>query len=690
MRRIFAPRLRADGLLWPKIAVVRACTSLRNRPFFVIHRFHEAFASLLIAGVLALAPVGASAQVVDSTVVLSAPGEVVMDGITIEDSADEASLFRGQLRLHRLSLATQASHEVIRLLDYVPGLAVRQRGSSGAALASFRGLGAASTRIQLDGIRLVDPATGSFDLSVLPAALIQSASVSSGTSAGFTPGGEIAMESPERLPAAASYESGSFGLHHVLLQGSQDFRSTTVASAVTRTAFDGDFPYAPPVLIGAPHVRRKGAGRSQSAFFASVHHEFRSDLSLLERSDADGLVPSRSPIHARLLMLGTRVERSIPVLSNAQGMSASQEDDLLLVGLNVSSMLGSMPLHATVSTTRTDFHYVSPDQEATRIQVGEVALRGGISRVLGHQWVLAFEPTFVRSHIQTHDRRHVTERSVRTSLDYVRHGWMMGAYLDARLRSTRPGNDSVTGIERNTALAPGAWWGLRTHRGWEMRVASARVFRLPTLNERYWNPGGNEALQPERGHQLEWQVGYRPTTGRLHARVVVFTSRISNRIVWRPALAGSQRRIWTPDNVARVSGRGLEAYLRWRLGSPWTLTLSGSRIRQVDRSNGAAASYGHQIRFAAPWTASSEAEYLRGRGGLFASWRMTGRRFTATDESTWLPSHHVLDAGAVWRHGRIPLSIQVTASNLLDTSYESSPWMPMPGRAWRAALRLGR
>lgn len=688
MRRIFAPRLRADGMLWSKIAVVRACTSMRNRPFFVIYRFHEAFASLLIASVLALAPVGASAQDVDSTAVPSASRVVVLDGITIEESANEASLFRGQLRLQRLSLAAQTSHDVIRLLDHVPGLAVTQSGSSGAALASFRGLGAASTHIQLDGIRLVDPATGSFDLSVLPASLIQAASVSSGTSAGFTPGGVIALESPERLPFAACYESGSFGLHHVLLQGSQEFRTTTVASAVTRTAFDGDFPYAHPVLIGAPNVRREGAGRSQSAFFASVRHELRSDPSLPEQVHTGD--PSRSPIHLRLLTLGTRVERSLPVLSNAQGLAASQEDDLLLVGLNLSSTLGSMPVHATVSTTRTDFHYDSPDLEATRVQVEEVALRGGMSRVLGRRWVLAFEPTFSHSNVQTRDRRQVTERAIRTSLDFVGNGWMTGAYVDTRSRSTRPEFDSATDRKHDTALAPGAWWGLRTNRGWEMRVAAARVFRLPTLNERFWDPGGNEALQPERGHQLEWQVGYRPTTGRLHARVVVFASRISDRIVWRPAFAGTQRRIWTPDNVARVSGRGLEAYLRWRLSSPWTLTLTGSRIRQVDRSNAAAASYGHQIRFAAPWSASSEAEYRRGRGGLFASWRLTGRRFTATDESTWLPSHHVLDAGAMWRHGRMPLSILVTASNLLHTSYESSPWMPMPGRAWRAALRLGQ
>ncbi len=208
---------------------------------------------------------------------------------------------------------------------------------------------------------------------------------------------------------------------------------------------------------------------------------------------------------------------------------------------------------------------------------------------------------------------------------------MMGAYVDARWRNTAV----LQGIgaplegnakERDVAMAPGAWWGIRTRWGGEMRLAVARIFRLPTLNERFWEPGGNSDLRPERGQQVEWLVAYRPSSGRLFARVVLFGSRISDRIVWRPAFAGTQRRIWTPDNVARVSGRGLEAFGRWRIAQPWTLTVSGTRLRQVDYSNKAAASYGRQLRFVAPWSATSEAEYRRGQSGLFAS--------LATDEPT--------------------------------------------------------
>ncbi len=657
------------------------------------HHFQETLVSILfVACVLALAPLGARAQVADTLSARVEPKEVLLGEITIEESSDGASLFRGRLRLQRASLAAQASHDVVRLLDHVPGLSIRQSGPTGAAMASFRGLGVASTHIQLDGVRLVDPATGSFDLSVLPAALIQAASVSSGTSAGFTPGGVISLESPRSLPSAASFESGSFGLRHLLLQGSVSNSGAKVAAAVTRTTFDGDFPYRHPILIESAEVRREGADRLQSAFFVSAHHELRSDALVGAGPVRAGNSLTRPPVHIRFLTLGTSVERSLPVLSNAGGTGASQEDDLLLLALNVSSRLGSMPANATLSTTRTDFRYVASDLEATQVQVHEVALRGGLSRVLALRWVLAVEPSFVRSRVTTRDRRDVSEGTLRTSLDYVRNGWMTGAFLDTRLRNTR----SAEGLEgesaHDTALAPGLWAGARNNSGWETRLALARVFRLPTLNERYWQPGGNVNLQPEHGYQVEWQLSYRPDSRDLQARVVVFTSRISNRIVWRPAFAGTQRRIWTPDNVARVSGRGLEAFLRWRMGQPWTLTLSASRLHQVDRSNPAAASYGHQIRFSAPWSASSEAEYRRGRSGLFASWRLTGRRYTATDESTWLPPHHVLDAGLIWHHIRagIPLSFQVSASNLLNAAYESSPWMPMPGRAWRAALRLGQ
>lgn len=654
-----------------------------NRPF------HEAFASLILAALLLLlVPLKAGAQGADTVSV-----RVALEGITVEESVDEGALFRGRMSLQRTSLAAQASHQVYRLLEHVPGLDVQRQGNSGAALASFRGLGAASTHIELDGIRLVDPATGTFDLSTIPAALVHGATVTSGASAGFTPGGVIALKSPASLPAALSLATGSFGERLMNVQGGISNSKTTLSGAATRSVEDGDFPFTHPVLLGNPRVRREGADRSQTAVFLSAQHTFRADserqgVSLSERTP---------PVHVRFLGLGTRVDRSLPTLSNTRGAGAQQEDDLLLVGLNIATTLRSMPVQATISATRTHFFYAAPDQPASRVQLRELALRGGLSRVFKARWVVSIEPAWKRSSVASSSRWDVTEAWIRTSMDSVQDRIMMGAYVDARWRNTAV----LQGIgaplegnakERDVAMAPGAWWGIRTRWGGEMRLAVARIFRLPTLNERFWEPGGNSDLRPERGQQVEWLVAYRPSSGRLFARVVLFGSRISDRIVWRPAFAGTQRRIWTPDNVARVSGRGLEAFGRWRIAQPWTLTVSGTRLRQVDYSNKAAASYGRQLRFVAPWSATSEAEYRRGQSGLFASWRLTSRRFTSTDQSTWLPSHHVFDAGIAWHaaHERVPISFRLTASNLLDAAYESSPWMPMPGRAWHLALRLGK
>lgn len=605
----------------------------------------------------------------------------VLDAIVIEEQRDDERSFPGALTLRLDALSAQAAPDAARLLDHVPGMHVRRSGTTGAAFASFRGLGAASTRIEFEGIRLVDPATGSFDLSLFPPALIGSLSVMSGTAAGSVPGGRIALGVPEVSSARASFRGGAFGYREVAARAGQAGTHSSISALASVSDSDGSFRYRHPVWMGHPVVRREGADRRHAAALVHVRRDTRPAASPGSSQRGAGAV-------FRAMVLATHVDRSLPPLSISSAAPASQQDDLLLAGVQVQTQWSGMPVRASLSTTHSRFQYRHPSRDTTRVVLGQIALRGRIDRVLSARWTAAVEPSLALSRTATEQQHHIIDGALRMSMGHVRETWMVGAFIDARHRSTR--TSLRPSSETAATLAPGLWWTHALLPGLESRIAVARVLRLPTLNERYWVPGGNPALRAERGMQAEWMLSYRPGEA-VHLRVVTFLSRLKERIVWRPIYLDASRQIWTPDNVALVEGRGLEAYVHWSPFPSTNVTISGTRRTQRDRSNPSAASYGHQLRFVAPWSIHGTLEWQYESVGFFGTWHHTARRYTATDGSLWMPAYRVVDAGMVWHaaEDRFGLDIRLTASNLFNEAYESAPWMPMPGRSWRLEVVLG-
>ncbi len=91
----------------------------------------------------------------------------------------------------------------------------------------------------------------------------------------------------------------------------------------------------------------------------------------------------------------------------------------------------------------------------------------------------------------------------------------------------------------------------------QIKAKLATVYRLPTLNDKYWNPGGNLDLLPEKG--LTQEIGVVTSTSKkrsvyLHSEITVFNKSIKNWIAWMPN--GS---VWSPQNLLRVWSRGVES-----------------------------------------------------------------------------------------------------------------------------------
>ncbi len=88
-----------------------------------------------------------------------------------------------------------------------------------------------------------------------------------------------------------------------------------------------------------------------------------------------------------------------------------------------------------------------------------------------------------------------------------------------------------------------------------MKMNFSKVYRIPTFNDLYWNPGGNPDLLPESGFSEETGLKLNLENQKiaLKSDVTVFSRKMENWIIWLPGIS-----YWSPQNIMNVWSRGME------------------------------------------------------------------------------------------------------------------------------------
>jgi iron complex outermembrane receptor protein len=91
------------------------------------------------------------------------------------------------------------------------------------------------------------------------------------------------------------------------------------------------------------------------------------------------------------------------------------------------------------------------------------------------------------------------------------------------------------------------------------KASITRNAHLPSLNDLYWQPGGNSDLLPEKGltAELGSRYQYRGQRLKVSTGLTAFYSDINNWILWLPGVKG----YWQPMNIRRVRAHGIESDL---------------------------------------------------------------------------------------------------------------------------------
>ncbi len=224
-----------------------------------------------------------------------------------------------------------------------------------------------------------------------------------------------------------------------------------------------------------------------------------------------------------------------------------------------------------------------------------------------------------------------------------------------------------------------------------LKASISRNYRVPTLNDLYFLPGGNPDLRNEHGFTYDlgasFEVGKKEVYS-LSGSVTWFDSRIDDWIIWLPTTKG----FFSPRNVKEVHAYGVE--VTGNLGvqpfKGWFLDLNGSyswtpSINEGEKMSPADQSVGKQLPYVPKHSASLTGRLSWRSWGFLYKWCWYSERFTMSSNDYTLTGHLPeyfmsnisLEKGLSFKP--VDLSLKLAVNNLFNEDYLSVLSRPMPG-----------
>lgn len=643
-----------------------------------------------LRGWILLGMLGAASQAFGQIDSISDPAYQI-DGVVIRVTYEADHHLGGsrQWEPDSLTLANAQMGNLSDMLREMPSVAAKRYTPGGLTTPTLRGTGAGHTQVYWDGIPLNSPMLGQQDLSLGAGNLFESMQVRYGGnslvlgSGGL--GGAINLDARDRLPFYPSYTGsireriGAFRSNSTnfnLRLGSGNFHSRS--SAYLNTARN-NFPFRNSTLPGNPVERLSSAGFLQYGGLQELAYKTQ-----------------RSELSGRLWLL--RSGRNLPptmLTADAQ----EHQDDRAVRAIAYWRTVIRPYLSLTVKGAMLD------EQTRYTNAVAGIDAPSGFRR-----WVAQTE---------FNDNYSIRRLGIKSAgIRWMHDASIAQGFKDPLSVSTLSGFASgvwrIKEVNFVNALVREEWvdgqWspllgylggGATIIDGLQVAASVNRNYRFPTVNDRFWVPGGNPLLRPELSNSAEVALKFRRNKGYVqylprtfHAEVAGYYNRVRDWILWLPGNGA----IWQPENVDDVTAMGLELIVskegvvgeaKYSVRANYTL----SSTRDGD---------GNQLIYT-PQHVGSARVYV-----FWRNWSVTyfqdfnGKRFTTKDNSASLRGFTTVDVNLGWQgtlsnnysQNRSTLNglhkhmihLQAGMQNIFNAQYQTVAWRPMPGRAWYLRL----
>lgn len=561
-------------------------------------------------------------------------------------------------------------------------LYIKNYGAGGLATPSFRGTSPGHTIIAWNDINLNSPMLGQYDLSLIPAGLIDEVDIRFGgasmdqASGGI--GGKINLSTKpdwtNRNSLMFSPAAGSFGKYSGLISfksGSENFQSST---KVFFQSAENDFPYLNTFETGVP-VK-----------------EFRKDNQMQQKGILQELYYKRkkSIMSAALWYQATSRNLPAPIIAASLPSGEKQYDESIRTLFKYDATGENINYRFAASFSADKLHYTNRQASVDSRNNGRtITLRSGAETRINSSAKIKLDLYEELNIINTSNYEENKLRNL-TSVTASAEGSLL-----RNLTATLLLREIL--LDR-TLLSPDFSAGLQfkifAGKEYYLKGNFSGNSKVPTLNDMYWVPGGNPDLKNESGLTSELSVEISDNLfDKLHilTDVTFFRNDIRNMIQWHPG----RYAYWTPDNIGAIKTTGIEAGLdlKSRLwGMDIVLSSDYSHTRAINNS------------FSEEENSTSKNRLIYVPSNLFNSglrinWNRlyssfntnyTGLRFIDADNTRYLPAFTVCntDLGARLRAKQLLFDMNIRIENLFNIDYQNIAWYPMPGRSFLVSLKI--
>ena len=218
-----------------------------------------------------------------------------------------------------------------------------------------------------------------------------------------------------------------------------------------------------------------------------------------------------------------------------------------------------------------------------------------------------------------------------------------------------------------------------------------RDYRLPTLNDLYWSPGGNPDLKAEQGWSEELGLQYVKTWKKhqLQWSQTFYNRNIQDWILWAPS---STSFYWASNNIAKVWSWGSESKLvykyqsegwnlRYHLGalynaSTYRVNLSLPRINKGD-----------QLLYTPKYQVNNAIKVHKGLLAVEYQHQFFGKSNGANDE---IPAYHIanIQCSYQFKYKQTSGLLFFNLNNIYNQRYVIVERRPMPGINYQIGINI--
>ncbi len=217
-------------------------------------------------------------------------------------------------------------------------------------------------------------------------------------------------------------------------------------------------------------------------------------------------------------------------------------------------------------------------------------------------------------------------------------------------------------------------------------LAFNTAYRMPTLNDLYWVPGGNPNLKPEYSWNTEASFKYKMDLPwiDLSFDVMGYFGRTSNWIQWTPTIFG----YWEPQNLTEVQSAGFEGGASFSLKKKkWKLNLQGhyNFTHATDVNNNF-----YQLIYVPQHSVKGTLELKWDEIYLTILPSFYSKRFTLSDNTQFIPSFFLLNlqAGYTLKLTSCAIGFFGRLNNVTHADYQMVLNRPMPGINFSAGINF--